>query len=66
MVPKVRVELTWGRPRRFLRPVRLPFRHFGINLIRGSPALSSPSGIVANYRAISAEQIYYSVFSHAG
>ena len=29
MVPKVRVELTRGCPRRFLRPVRLPFRHFG-------------------------------------
>ena len=30
MVPKVRVELTWGCPHRFLRPARLPFRHFGI------------------------------------
>lgn len=29
VVPKVRVELTRGCPRRFLRPVRLPFRHFG-------------------------------------
>ena len=29
VVPKVRVELTQGHPYRFLRPARLPFRHFG-------------------------------------
>ena len=29
LVPKVRVELTRGYPHRFLRPARLPFRHFG-------------------------------------
>lgn len=29
LVPKVRVELTRGCPQRFLRPSRLPFRHFG-------------------------------------
>ena len=29
VVPKVRVELTRGCPHRFLRPARLPFRHFG-------------------------------------
>ncbi len=28
-VPKVGVEPTWGCPQRFLRPPRLPFRHFG-------------------------------------
>ena len=30
MVPKVGVEPTRGRPQRFLRPSRLPFRHFGV------------------------------------
>ena len=30
MVPKVRFELTRGLPHRFLRPARLPFRHFGL------------------------------------
>ncbi len=29
LVPKVRLELTQGCPYRFLRPARLPFRHFG-------------------------------------
>ena len=32
VVPKVRVELTRGCPHRFLRPARLPFRHFGTAL----------------------------------
>ena len=32
VVPKVRVELTRGCPHRFLRPARLPFRHFGTGL----------------------------------
>src|SRR3954451_5234092 len=30
LVPKVGVEPTWSCPQRFLRPSRLPFRHFGI------------------------------------
>ena len=30
MVPKARVELARVLPQRFLRPPRLPFRHFGI------------------------------------
>ena len=34
-MPKVRVELTRGCPHRFLRPARLPFRHFGQLQIRG-------------------------------
>ena len=29
LVPKVGVEPTRGCPHRFLRPARLPFRHFG-------------------------------------
>jgi hypothetical protein len=29
LVPKVGVEPTWSCPQRFLRPSRLPFRHFG-------------------------------------
>jgi hypothetical protein len=29
-MPKVGVEPTWGCPQRFLRPPRLPFRHFGL------------------------------------
>jgi hypothetical protein len=29
LVPKVGVEPTRGCPQRFLRPSRLPFRHFG-------------------------------------
>ena len=33
VVPKVRVELTRGCPHRFLRPARLPFRHFGTKVI---------------------------------
>ena len=33
VVPKVRVELTQGHPYRFLRPARLPFRHFGTQVI---------------------------------
>ena len=33
VVPKVRVELTPGCPDRFLRPARLPFRHFGTKII---------------------------------
>ena len=31
MVPKVRFELTRSLPHRFLRPARLPFRHFGLD-----------------------------------
>ena len=34
LVPKVGVEPTRGCPHRFLRPARLPFRHFGVNLSR--------------------------------
>ena len=34
LVPKVRVELTRGCPQRFLRPPRLPFRHFGLPMAR--------------------------------
>ena len=36
VVPKVRVELTRSCPHRFLRPARLPFRHFGtcVGIIR--------------------------------
>src|SRR5690349_15973343 len=30
LVPKVGVEPTWSRLQRFLRPSRLPFRHFGV------------------------------------
>ena len=33
MVPKVRVELTCPLGQRFLRPPRLPFRHFGLSFI---------------------------------
>ena len=33
LVPKVRVELTRSYPHRFLRPARLPFRHFGFALV---------------------------------
>ncbi len=29
-MPKERIELTRGCPQRFLRPSRLPFRHFGL------------------------------------
>ena len=29
VVPKVGVEPTWAKAQRFLRPSRLPFRHFG-------------------------------------
>ena len=32
MVPKVGFEPTRGCPHRFLRPARLPFRHFGLYL----------------------------------
>ena len=32
VVPKVGVEPTRGCPHRFLRPARLPFRHFGAGL----------------------------------
>ena len=30
LVPKVGVDPTWSRLQRFLRPSRLPFRHFGV------------------------------------
>ena len=33
VVPKVGVEPTQGCPQRFLRPSRLPFRHFGLSPI---------------------------------
>lgn len=30
MMPKVGFEPTRGNPQRFLRPSRIPFRHFGV------------------------------------
>jgi hypothetical protein len=32
-MPKVGFEPTRGRPQRFLRPPRLPFRHFGNTML---------------------------------
>ncbi len=31
IMPKERLELSWGHPRAILSRVRLPFRHFGPN-----------------------------------
>ena len=45
-MPKVRVELTRGHPHRFLRPARLPFRHFGLDT--NLPTLKDPLSRLAS------------------
>ena len=43
LVPKVRFELTRGCPHRFLRPARLPFRHFGLDTYSPAASPETPS-----------------------